>query len=340
MKKQIFTSMLILCFGLALGFMSPVTAEAGPVKLTYSNFFPPGHIQSKLAESWCKEVEKRTDGQVVVDYFPGQTLTKARQVYDGVVEGLSDVGFSVLAYTRGRFPVLAAVDLPLGYTSGTVATKVVNAVYEKFKPKELSDTQVMYLHAHGPGLIHTKGKAVRKMEDMKGLKFRAHGTSALVVKALGGTPVPKPMPETYQMLQKGVVDGAVYPFEANKGWKLGEVTRYCTADFTAAYTTSFFVVMNKDKWNSLPADVQKIIEQINREWAVKHGEAWDTSDAKGIVFFLNQGSEIIGLDAKEGERWKKAVAPIIEDYKANMNKKGFKGTEIVDFTIKTLNSLQ
>jgi TRAP-type C4-dicarboxylate transport system substrate-binding protein len=98
--------------------------------------------------------------------------------------------------------------------------------------------------------------------------------------------------------------------------------------------------MNKDKWNSLPADVQKIIEQINREWAVKHGEAWDTSDAKGIVFFLNQGSEIIGLDAKEGERWKKAVAPIIEDYKANMNKKGFKGTEIVDFTIKTLNSLQ
>ncbi len=340
MKKQIFTSMLILCVGLALGFMSPVTAEAGPVKLTYSNFFPPGHIQSKLAESWCKEVEKRTDGQVVVDYFPGQTLTKARQVYDGVVEGLSDVGFSVLAYTRGRFPVLAAVDLPLGYTSGAVATKVVNAVYEKFKPKELSDTQVMYLHAHGPGLIHTKGKAVRKMEDMKGLKFRAHGTSALVVKALGGTPVPKPMPETYQMLQKGVVDGAVYPFEANKGWKLGEVTNYCTADFTAAYTTSFFVVMNKDRWNSISAANQKIIEQINKEWIDKHAEAWDTSDAQGIVFFLNQGSEIIGLDAKEGERWKKAVAPIIEDYKANMNKKGFKGTEIVDFTIKTLNSLQ
>jgi len=340
MKKQIFTFMLILCVGLAFGFMSPVTAEAGPVKLTYSNFFPPGHIQSKLAESWCKEVEARTNGQVVVEYFPGQTLTKARQVYDGVVEGISDVGFSVLAYTRGRFPVMAAVDLPLGYTSGTVATKVVNAVYKKFMPKEFMDTRVMYLHAHGPGLIHTKSKPVRKMEDMKGLKFRGHGTSALVVKALGGTPVPKPMPETYQMLQKGVVDGAVYPFEANKGWKLGEVTRFATADFTAAYTTSFFVVMNKDKWNSISAANQKIIEQINMEWIDKHAEAWDTSDAKGIVFFLNQGGQIIGLDAKEGERWRKAVAPIIEDYKANMNKKGFKGTELVDFTIKTLNSLQ
>ena len=340
MKKQLVAMMLAVCFGLVFGITGPETAEAGPTKLTYSNFFPPGHIQSKLADAWCKEVEKRTKGQVVVEYFPGQTLTKARQVYDGVVEGISDVGFSVLAYTRGRFPVTAAVDLPLGYTSGTVATKVVNAVYEKFQPKELMDTKVMYLHAHGPGLIHTKGKAVRKMEDMKGLKFRGHGTSALVVKALGGTPVPKPMPETYQMLQKGVVDGAVYPFEANKGWKLGEVTEYCTADFSAAYTTSFFVVMNKDKWNSLSADNQKIIEQINQEWIVKHGEAWDASDAEGIVFFLNRGNQIIGLDAKEAAKWKKAVAPIIDEYVKKTSAKGLPGREIVDFTIKTLNSLQ
>ena len=340
MKKQIFTCLLILCVGLAFGFFGAVPAQAGPIKLTYSNFFPPAHIQSKLAEAWCKEVEKRTNGQVVVEYFPGQTLTKARQVYDGVVEGISDIGFSVLAYTRGRFPVMAAVDLPLGYTSGTVATQVVNAVYDKFQPKELMDTKVMYLHAHGPGLIHTKDKAVRKIEDMKGLKFRAHGTSALVVEALGGTPVPKPMPETYQMLQKGVVDGAVYPFEANKGWKLGEVANYCTADYSAAYTTSFFVVMNKDKWNSIPANYQKIIEEINKEWIVKHGKAWDESDADGIVFFLNQGGQIIGLDGRESERWKKAVAPIISDYAADMTKKGFDGTELVDFTIQTLNSLQ
>jgi TRAP-type C4-dicarboxylate transport system substrate-binding protein len=339
MKKTILLIFIVLCFGV-FSSAGAIKAEAASVKLTYSNFFPPAHIQSKLAESWCKEVEKRTNGQVIVEYFPGQTLTKARQVYDGVVEGISDVGFSVLAYTRGRFPVISAVDLPLGYTSGVVATKVVNAVYNKFQPKELMDTQVMYLHAHGPGLIHTKDKPVRKLEDMKGLKFRGHGTSALVVKALGGTPVPKPMPETYQMLQKGVVNGAVYPFEANKGWKLGEVTNYVTANFSAAYTTSFFVVMNKQKWNSLSPDIQKIIAQINLEWATKHGEAWDTSDAEGIVFFLNQGGQIIGLDSKEAARWKKAVAPIIDDYVTKTNEKGLPGKEIVDFTVKTLNSLQ
>jgi len=339
-KKQIIMVFLTVIIGLALTAVSPIHAGAATVKLTYSNFFPPSHIQSKLAETWCKEVEKRTDGRVKVEYYAGQTLTKAKQCYDGTVEGISDLGFSVLAYTRGRFPVMSAVDLPLGYPSGTVATKVVNAVYNKFKPKELSDTQVMYLHAHGPGLVHTKGKAVHKIEDMKGLKFRGHGTSALVVKALGGTPVPKPMPETYQMLQKGVVDGGVFPFEADKGWKLGEVTDYITAAFDAAYTTSFFVVMNKDKWNALPADIQKIIEKINAEWIVKHGEAWDSSDMVGIRYFLNQGGQIIGIDKKESKRWKKAVAPIISDYTETLNKKGFNGKEIVDFTSNTLNSLK
>ena len=337
MRKHVVVLSLVV-FGLTCLTSFPV--QAGPIKLTYSNFFPPAHIQSKLAEAWCKEVEKRTSGRVKVEYYAGQTLTKARQCYDGTVEGLSDLGFSVLAYTRGRFPVMSAVDLPLGYSSGKAATQVVNAVYNKFKPKELSDTKVMYLHAHGPGLVHTKGKPVKKMEDMKGMKFRGHGTSALVVSALGGTPVPKPMPETYQMLQKGVVEGAVYPLEANKGWKLGEVTDYATAAFSAAYTTSFFVVMNKDKWNSLSAEDQKIIEEINKEWIVKHGDAWDSSDSEGIRFFLNQGGQIIGLDKKEAARWKKAVSSIIGDYVKKLNEKGLNGQEIVDFTVKTLNSLQ
>jgi TRAP-type C4-dicarboxylate transport system substrate-binding protein len=340
MLKKIFLVLLAVITGFYFLTTGLHDAQAETVKLTYSCFFPPTHIQSQLAESWCREVEKRTDGRVKVDYYAGQTLTKARQCYDGTVEGLSDLGFSVLAYTRGRFPVMAAVDLPLGYTSGKVATQVINEVYRKFKPKELSDTQVMYLHAHGPGLIHTKGKPVKKMEDMKGLKFRGHGTSALVVKALGGTPVPKPMPETYQMLQKGVVDGAVYPLEANKGWKLGEVTDYITADFSAAYTTSFFVVMNKDKWNSLSPDIQKIIEEINLEWADKHGEAWDSSDMEGFRYFLNQGGTIIGLDSKEAARWEKAVAPIIDEYVINADNKGLNGREIVDFTMQTLNKLQ
>jgi TRAP-type C4-dicarboxylate transport system substrate-binding protein len=98
--------------------------------------------------------------------------------------------------------------------------------------------------------------------------------------------------------------------------------------------------MNKAKWNALSPEIQKVIQEINQEWIVKHGEAWDQSDMEGLRFFLNQGGEVIGLDAKESARWKKAVAPVINHYAEDMDKKGFNGQEIVDFTVKTLEGMQ
>jgi TRAP-type C4-dicarboxylate transport system substrate-binding protein len=318
----------LLVLGLAAAAPAPAGAE---ITLTYSNFFPPTHIQSKLAESWCQEVAKRTGGEVKVQYFPGQTLTKARQVYDGVVQGMSDVGMALFGYTRGRFPLMEAVDLPLGYTSGKVATQVANAFYQKFQPKELSDTQVMYLTAHGPGILHTKRTPVKSMADLKGLKIRSHGTTAKLVKALGGTAVAMPMPELYQSLQKGVVDGAFYPVEVNKGWKMAEVVDYMTRNDAVAYTATFFVVMNKDKWASIPAKHQKTIQEINQEWIAKHGEAWDSSDQAGREYFLAKGGKILELGPEESARWVEAVSPVIEEYAQEMETKGLPGKEAVAF---------
>ncbi|MCP4023295.1 MAG: TRAP transporter substrate-binding protein [Desulfobacteraceae bacterium] len=312
------------------------TVQAKAIKLTYSNFFPPTHIQSKLAQGWCDEVEKRTDSKVVVEYYPGQSLTKSKQVYDGVVNGVSDIGMALFAYTRGRFPVMEAVDLPLGYKSGVTATKVVNDVYNKFKPKELSDTTVMYLHSHGPGILHTNNKPVKTMADIKGMKLRGHGTSALIVKALGGTPVSLPMPELYQSLQKNIVSGALYPIEVNKGWRMGEVIKYVTNCNTIAYTSSFFVVMNNDKWASLPNNIQKIIQKINAEWIIKHGKAWDSSDKIGLDYVRSLGHTVIELDTAEAAKWQQAMTPVFDAYFQKMNKKGFDGKEIVDFVKKSL----
>jgi TRAP-type C4-dicarboxylate transport system substrate-binding protein len=316
-------------------------AQTGPpIRLTHSTLFPAPHIQTQLIDSWGKEINRRTNGRVIVEIYPGQQLTKAAECYEGVVQGKSDLGFSLLAYTAERFPVMGAVDLPLGYTSGKVATAVVNEVYRKFKPEELSDTQVMYLSAHGPGFVNTRVKAVRKMEDMKGLKLRAHGASARVVEALGGIAVSRPMPEAYNMIKNGVVFGAMHPLEAHDGWKMAEVDDYVTACYSVAYTSTFFVVMNKDKWNSLPKDIQLIIEEVNNEWIAQHGEAWQTSDEVGMQVFLNKGNTIIGLSEREAARWKRAIAPIITNYVKYLNGKGLNGKEIVDFTIKTLNSMQ
>jgi TRAP-type C4-dicarboxylate transport system substrate-binding protein len=331
MKKGLLRIVMVsVLLGLAAGvvWMNPAPAMAGDVTLTYSNFFPPTHIQSQLAESWCREVEKRTDGRVKVQYFAGQTLTKANQTYDSVVNGIADVGMSAFAYTRGRFPVMGAVDMPMGYPNGAVATAVANQIFEGYAAKELGDTQVMYLHAHGPGLLHTRKKAVRTLEDLKGLKIRSTGISAELITALGGSPVPMPMPESYQSLQKGVVDGSVHPLETNKGWKLAEVVDYVTMAKDVAYTTAFFVVMNKAKWNALDPKDQAALTALNREWSVKHGQAWDSSDAEGLKAFKENGKNVVDLDAKEMARWVAAAAPMIQEYTQKLDKDGLNGTAV------------
>ena len=158
------------------------------IELSYSIFFPPTHIQCTTADAWAREIENRTNERVKIKIYPGAALTAAPQCYEGVVNGISDIGMSCLAYTRGRFPLLEGLDLPLGYPNGAVATRVATELVEKYKPAEMADTHVLYLHAHGPGLLASK-KPVRALEDLKGMKVRGTGLSLKIVEALGGTPV-------------------------------------------------------------------------------------------------------------------------------------------------------
>jgi len=299
--------------GTTLTATSALSSGAKPTKLTFSIFFPPTHGQTKAAMDWAKEIEKLTDNKVQITVFPGGTLTKAPQCYDGVVKGISDLGFSLFAYTRGRFPVMAAVDLPMGYTSGKVASRVAQEFANTFKPKELSDVKVLYLHAHGPGLLHTK-TPVKKLEDLKGMKIRATGLSAKIVEALGGVPVAMPQGDTYEALKKGVVEGTFGPMEVLKGWKQAEVIKYTTECYSVGYTTTFFVVMNLDKWNALPADIKKIFDKVSDKYTDIHGKVWDKTDQEGRKYTLSLGNKILSLSDEESARWRKAVEPVINDY--------------------------
>jgi TRAP-type C4-dicarboxylate transport system substrate-binding protein len=320
-------------------FTSPALAQKAPIELKYSNFFPASAPQTAVATEWGKEIEKRTKGKVKVTMFSGGTLTPAPQCYDGVVKGISDVGMSVFAYTKGKFPLTEVADLPLGIKSGLVATKILNAYYKKFKPKELNQVEVMYLHGHGPGILHTK-KAVNNLEDLKGMKIRSTGLAAKIVAALGGTPVAMGMGDTYDALSRGVVDGSLAPFEALKTWKWGEVVKFTTEDWGASYSTAFFVVMNKSKWNSLPASVKKIIRQVNEEWIVKQGENWDEVDKAGRDYALSLGNKIITLSKEENARWAKAVHPLLEAYVESMRAKGLPGDKVLKFYQEELEKMQ
>ena len=326
MRKLVIAASALLA-GLVL--LLPAGAQAKTYRLNYSIFFPATHGQSQAAASWSEEVERRTGGQVKITLFPGGTLTKADQCYEGVVQGISDIGMSVFAYTRGRFPVMEACDLPLGYPDGLVATRAVNEYYQRVGPAELDDVKVLYLHAHGPGLLHT-GKPVRSLDELQKMKIRSTGLSAKIVQALGGVPVAMPQGETYEALQKGVVEGTFGPMEVLKGWRQAEVIDYTTDYREASYTTCMFVVMNLGVWNSLPADVQQVLEEVSAEWIDVHGRAWNSIDAEGRTYTLGLGNEIISLEPGEGRRWKQAVEPVIDEYIQKAGAQGIRAAENVN----------
>ncbi|HUW60206.1 MAG TPA: TRAP transporter substrate-binding protein [Candidatus Bathyarchaeia archaeon] len=301
---------------------------AKPIELSYSIFFPLTHIQCQTAEAWAHEIETRSNRRIKILIHPGESLTAAPQVYEGVVNGLSDLGMSCFAYSRGRFPLLEGLDLPLGYPNGKVATKAANAMVQKYMPQEVADTHILYVHAHGPGIL-ASNKPVRVMADMAGLKVRATGLSSKIVERLGGTPVGMSQPDTYEALRKGLVDATLCPIETLKGWKQGKVISSVTDSSVIGYTTAMFVTMNKERWESLPPDIQAIFTEVSAQWVDKHGDAWDTADQEGKAFVESLGHQIIPLADDEKAKWVEAVKPILDEYVNACKEKGLPGEEFL-----------
>jgi TRAP-type transport system periplasmic protein len=321
---------LLVLLSLAIPFIVASTSLGQEsITLRYTNFFPPGHKNSVICEEWCKEVEKRTNGKIKIRYFPGSTLTSAPQTYDSILSGVVDLGNHVLAYTWGKFPLTEVLDFPLGYWSGYVSTKLMNAYYEKFKPKDLSDVQVMYLHCQGPGIVHSR-TPVAKMEDLKGMKLRVGNNPAFLTN-LGGVPVAMPMGEAYDAISKGVVGGIMCPYEALQGWKLGEVVKSTTENYGSAYGAAFVVAMNKEKWNRIPPESRKIIEQINQEWIEKQGKIWESIDEEGKKSVIERGNKIIKLSPEEDARWAEKAQPLFDEYLKKTKEKNLPGEEVLKF---------
>lgn len=263
--------------------------------------------------------------------YPGSTLAPPQQIYDATKSGITDVGCSVAAYTPGRFPLLEGIDLPFGYPSGLTATRMVNAFYQKFKPKELDDVKVLWLHAVAPYILHTRSKPVYKLEDLKGLKIRTTGSATRFVKSLGGIPVAMPMNDVYDALSKGVVDGLMACYEVMEGHNLADQLKYSTENYDSSFTALFMVTMNKRKWDSLPKDIQAIIDQMSVEYIEKTGRVWDDIDKKGKELIIKRGNKIIPLSAPEQARWAERAKPVIEEYVKDMKAKNLPSTEAVKF---------
>jgi TRAP-type C4-dicarboxylate transport system substrate-binding protein len=312
---------------------SPVHAQQKVIKLKYSNFFPPRHPIAILTGDWCKEVEKRTNGRVKITYFPGNTLCPPTQSYDNVVKGIADIGQTLAAYAAGRFLLTEVLAQPLGYTSNGQPTRMCTAFYKKFKPKEFDDTKIMYIHGHGKGMFHTV-KVISSIADLKGLRLKANAENQPIATAVGALPVALPITETYDALQKGLLDGLLLPFEALKGWKFSDIIKTSIPSQPMAYTAPMPVFMNKEKWNSLSKKDQEAIEKINEEWVEKHAKLWEKLEKAAEEDAIKKGIKIIRPTKEEDAQMAKKMKAVRAEWVKKMTAKGLPAQEAVDWCLE------
>jgi TRAP-type C4-dicarboxylate transport system substrate-binding protein len=316
--------MFVLAF---LFSVSSVTC-ADVIKLKLANYFPTTHMNSVMLGKFCEELNKKLAGKVEITQYTGGTLLTAPKMAAGVATGIADLGFSHCSYTRGRFPVMEIMELPLGFPSPWIAGHVSNDFYDKFKPKEWDGYHLIVFCTSPVNVLQTLSKPVKTLEDLKGMKIRGTGRIGDIAKALGAVPMPIEIVDTYEALRIGVVEGNFGPLEQLKGFKIGEIEKYVTASWHIGSVFSFYLVMNKAKWNSLPADVQKTITEYSKDFLDRWLLEWNAIDIEGREWFLKQGGQVLPLSDAESARWVKAADPVIGDYKKDMVAKGYKPAEV------------
>jgi len=293
----------------------------------------PAH--TKMLEPWAKQVEKNSNGKVKIDLYPAMTLggrppELIQQARDGVV----DIVWTVNGYTPGLFPRTEVMELPTVFKNDPVAANL--ALYDMFESdlrQEYTGVEVMFLHVHAGQAIHMRTDAVHSPADLAGKKLRIPTrTGAWVIEALGASPVAMPVPELPPALQKGVVDGALIPWEIIPPLKIQDQTKYQIegVNMERLGTTTFQVSMNAERWNGLPADIKKAFKDASgRDWWGEVGKIWRATDDFGIGLAVKSGNTHITLSETETEAFRKAVAPVVDRWIKEVSGKGIDGEALV-----------
>jgi len=306
---------------------APPPAPAKPITLTFANFPPAPTFPCVSMERWADEVEARTNGKVKIETFPGGTLLTSAAMFDGVLAGVADIGCSCPSYEPGRFPLIVGMETPaVKFDSTAVASRALWEACQELKPAELARFKVLYMYTAGPNHIVTI-KPVRTLEDLKGLELRASGAVVPLLQALGAAPIGLGQAQVPEYLAKGTIKGYVSSLETLLDFKYAETCKYAT-DWSPCIGCSFAVVMSKPVWNSLPPDVQKVMDDLALEMSVWTGEYMDKHTEESIAWAIKeQGFQIITISPEEKARWDALIKPVTDKWLADMAAKGLPGKE-------------
>ena len=320
-----------LCLTIIAAFLLGMSLLPGParaqIKLTYANFPPAPTFPCVQMEGWKKEVEKRTGGKVAIQTFPGGTLLPAKNIFDGVITGTADIGNFAMSYQPGRFLISEAIDQPIGFSSAKAASLALYDLIDKYKAKEFEKVKIITLFTCPPANIMTI-KPVKSLNDLKGMELRVGGTQADIIKNLGGIPIAMPQSETPEALQKGTVKGHVSSMEVLKDFNYAAYT--ANATIANLWVVTFAVVMNKEKWDSLPADVKKVIDDMRKEWALWTGNYVDNHVTESIKWSKEKYNlQIFEFPPAEKAEIPKLIKPLIDEYVKRVTAAGLPGAQII-----------
>ena len=297
---------------LALGAPAVRAQQKYEMKLAY--FVGDQHAMSQWLIKWSEQLEKGSAGRLVVKRFPNAQMGPTPQHYDFARTGQAEASWFLHGGTPGRFPLTEIINLPFMVGSSEIGTKVLNdaELRSKYLDAEHKGLKILLLFTHQPGGPHTTKKAIRNLDDFKGMRLRfASPTVRDLVAALGATPVGVPPTEIAEQLSKGTIDGAFMDYGGvGIGFKLGGIVKYSTELY--AYVTSFGLGLNEDFWNKLPADLKKLITDSTTGKEAEIGRAWDALDVPGKKAVIDGGGEAIRFSAPEMDKVHKIGAEVSE----------------------------
>ena len=316
----------LLAASLALTCLMVATALAGTT-LTYANFPPAKTFPCVQMEQWKVEVEKRTNGDIAVQTFPGSTLLNPKNMFRGVQTGQADIGCISTAYYPGVFPLLSVVNLPVAFTSTEVASRVMWDLFQKYQPKEFADVKVITMFTSAPSQIMSK-IPVKTLDDLNGVELRASGSILQILSGLGAQGVGMPMSQTPEALQKGVVKGLVSSFDVLMDFNFAESCRHETITNLPVYP--FAIIMNKARWESLSPESKKVIDDLALEQTIWTGKYLDKHINDSLAWSKEKYQvEVHELTAAEHARIKELGTPLVDQWKADAAKAGLDGDAIL-----------
>ncbi len=313
-----------------------------PITLKFHTFMPPqSAVFLSMHKPWMEKVEKESGGRIKFEAYPAMQLGGAPgQLYDQVRDGVVDVVWTLPGWTAGRFPRVEVFELPFMMNRAEATSKAYWEYVHTMTPDEFKEVKLIALHVHGPGMFHTTDRQIRTPADLRGLKIR--GATRQITKllaSLGATPVGMPLPAIPDALSKGTINGCAIPWEVVPSVRVHELTKFHSefpSDGAALYTATFVMAMNPAKYQSLPPDLKKVIDDnsgINTSaWL---GRIQQENDVPGRKSAADRGNTIYQITQADAAEFVKRSSQVDDEWVADISKRGVDGKKLLE-TAKAL----